>query len=157
LGYRPHPIGDVLSPKLWERNYQNGAFFRQNCLEGLTKEYQLDLLLGETLVPLVGDTYILRTVDYVQVKGKTKPLEAFTVMGEGASQTASMPVRLAGSEEGVRLYRNREFVSAARAFEQCLRKHPDDYLSAMYLKRCQVLIETPPNESWDGVFVMTKK
>jgi hypothetical protein len=27
----------------------------------------------------------------------------------------------------------------------------------MYLKRCRSLIENPPGDSWDGVFVMTKK
>lgn len=26
-GYAPHPIGDVLSPKLWESNYDRGRFF----------------------------------------------------------------------------------------------------------------------------------
>jgi adenylate cyclase len=38
-----------------------------------------------------------------------------------------------------------------------LRQQPDDYLNSMYLKRCQSLIENPPGDSWDGVFVMTKK
>ena len=126
-------------------------------LESLTKEYHLDLLLGGNLAPLVGDTYILRTVDFVAVKGKTKPVDVFTVMGDGAAQTVSMPVWLARYEDGVRLYRERKFSEAAVEFQECLRKQPDDYLSAMYLKRCQALIENPPDDSWDGVYVMTKK
>ncbi|MEY2466867.1 MAG: adenylate cyclase, partial [Verrucomicrobiota bacterium] len=126
-------------------------------LEGLTKEYHLDLLLGESVAPLVSDTYILRTVDSVQVKGKTKPVDVFTVIGDGAAQTVSMPLWLARYEEGVRLYRERKFAEGVHAFEECLRRQPTDYLSEMYLKRCQALIENPPPESWDGVFVMTKK
>jgi len=126
-------------------------------LEGLTKEYHLDLLLGEKMAAYVGDTYILRTVDYVQVKGKTKPVDVFTVMGDGAAQTVSMPVWLARYEDGVRRYRERKFAAAAVEFQECLRKQPDDYLSSMYLKRCQALIENPPDDSWNGVFVMTKK
>lgn len=126
-------------------------------LEGLTKEYHLNLLLGENMAPLVGDTYLLRTVDFVQVKGKTKPVDVFTVMGDGAGQTVSMPVWLARYEEGVRLYRQRKFYDAAAEFEECLRRQPDDYLSSMYLKRCGALIANAPDESWDGVFVMTKK
>lgn len=126
-------------------------------LEGLTKEYHLNLLLGENMASLVGDTYLLRTVDYVQVKGKTKPVDVFTVMGDGAGQTVSMPVWLARYEEGVRLYRQRKFYDAAAEFEECLRRQPDDYLSSMYLKRCGELIAYAPDESWDGVFVMTKK
>jgi adenylate cyclase len=126
-------------------------------LEGLTKEYHLDLLLGESVAPLVSDTYILRTVDSVQVKGKTKPVDVFTVIGDGAAQTVSTPLWLARYEEGVRLYRERKFAEGVHAFEECLRRQPTDYLSEMYLKRCQTLIENPPPESWDGVFVMTKK
>jgi adenylate cyclase len=93
----------------------------------------------------------------VQVKGKTKPVDVFTVMGEGAGQTFSLPVWLARYEEGVRLYRQREFTAAARLFEQSVAKQPEDYLSAMYLARCRTLLENPPGENWDGVFVMTKK
>ena len=126
-------------------------------LEGLTKEYHLNLLLGEKMAPYVGNTYILRTVDYVQVKGKTKPVDVFTVMGDGAAQTVSMPVWLARYEDGVKLYRERKFSEAAEEFQECLRKQPDDYLSSMYLKRCQALIDYPPDDSWNGVFVMTKK
>jgi adenylate cyclase len=126
-------------------------------LEGLTKEYHLDLLLGETVAPLVSGKYILRTVDYVQVKGKTKPVDVFTVVGERAAQTDSPPVWLARYEEGIRRYRKRAFAGAAAAFQESLRQQPDDYLSSMYLKRCQSLIENPPGDSWDGVFVMTKK
>ena len=30
--FRPHPIGDVLSPKGWERTYSNGAFFKDKIV-----------------------------------------------------------------------------------------------------------------------------
>jgi adenylate cyclase len=126
-------------------------------LEGLTKEFHLNLLLGENMAPLVGDTYILRTVSFVQVKGKTKPVDVFTVMGDGAAQTVSMPMWLARYEEGVRMYRQRNFSEAAAAFEESLRQKPDDYLSSMYLQDCKKMMANPPDESWDAVLVMTKK
>ncbi len=31
-GYKIHPIGDVLSPRVWEKNYANGAFFRDKIV-----------------------------------------------------------------------------------------------------------------------------
>jgi adenylate cyclase len=123
----------------------------------LTKEYHLNLLLGEKMAPYVGGTFLLRTVDFVQVKGKTKPVDVFTVVGDGAAQTVSMPVWLARYEDGVRLYREQKFSEAAAEFQECLCKQPDDYLSSLYLKRCQTLIENPPDDTWNGVFVMTKK
>jgi adenylate cyclase len=150
-------VGNLGSSEKMEMTVIGDPVNLASRLEGLTKEYHLDLLLGEQMAALVGDTYILRTVEYVQVKGKTKPVDVFTVMGDGAAQTVSLPVWLARYEDGVKLYRERKFSEAALEFQECLRKQPDDYLSSMYLKRCQALIENPPDESWNGVFVMTKK
>ena len=31
-GFRPHPVGDVLSPKLWATNYAGGKFFRDKIV-----------------------------------------------------------------------------------------------------------------------------
>jgi adenylate cyclase len=126
-------------------------------LESLTKEYHLDLLLGETVASLVRGHYLLRTVDYVRVKGKTKPVEVFAVVDEGTTPTGPPPDWLARYEDGIRLYRKRAFAEATAAFQESLRQQPGDYLNLMYLKRCQSLIENPPDESWDSVFVHSKK
>ena len=32
FGYKVHPIGDVLSPNIWEKNYASGAFFRDKIV-----------------------------------------------------------------------------------------------------------------------------
>jgi adenylate cyclase len=43
-GYRPHPIGEVLSPKFWEHNYENGKFFKDKIvLVGPTAEIFQDV------------------------------------------------------------------------------------------------------------------
>jgi adenylate cyclase len=126
-------------------------------LEGLTKKYHVDLLLGDGVARLVGGHYLLRTIASVQPKGKTRPAEVFTIFGDGAAQAESMPGWLARYEEGLLLYRQREFVRATVAFQECLRQQPGDFLSDMYLKRCQTFSESPPDDSWNGADVMTEK
>jgi len=125
-------------------------------LESLTKEYKLDLLLGESVAALVRDRFVLRTVDSVQVKGKTKPVHVFTVAAD--KQAAELaPSWLDSYERGIEWYRSRRFAEGVELFRQVLSVVPEDYLAQLYLKRCEELVAHPPPPEWDTVFVMKSK
>ena len=49
------------------------------------------------------------------------------------------------------------FQEAADKFAAALAIDPLDSPSKMYLERCKDLIADPPEEDWDGVFVMKHK
>ena len=50
-----------------------------------------------------------------------------------------------------------EFENALGLFNQALEVDPEDGPSKVYKERCEVYIEDPPPEDWDGVFVMKTK
>ena len=127
-------------------------------LESLTKEYHLDLLMGESVASRVNDTFRLRSVDMVQVKGKTRATEVMTAIGP-LTETLSGPREemLTDYEDGILLYRRQDFAAAAIQMEKCLRLDPDDQLASIYLARCQEMLEHAPAVGWDGVRKMTTK
>ena len=124
-------------------------------LEGATKPYHLDLLIGEFVEPFVREEFLVRTVDLLVVKGKTKPVAIFTVLGERTAEAA--PAWLARHEEAMRLYRSGDFIGAEKAWREVLAAVPGDGVSEVFLERCAELQLHPPEGEWEGVFEMKTK
>lgn len=122
-------------------------------LEGATKEYGVDLLVSDVVQQRVAPEFICRSVDLLRVKGKTKPVAVFTVLGP---REASPPPGLESYEEGMRHYREGSFDEALRLFQQAETEGMDDPLTAIFLNRSAQMLAHPP-ESWDGVYIMMKK
>jgi hypothetical protein len=60
-------------------------------------------------------------------------------------------------QEGRKLYNLRQFAHARDFFKQALAIKAGDGPSKKYLERCEIYIENPPPEDWDGVFIMKTK
>jgi len=124
-------------------------------LESATKQFHADILVGEAVEAVAREHFVFRRVDLLAVKGKTKPVEVFTVLSE-RSQPA--PAWLAGYHEAIRLYRGRQFAAAAAGFRNAGRESGgDDFLCAMFASRCEEYLRRPPPENWDGSHVLTQK
>jgi hypothetical protein len=59
--------------------------------------------------------------------------------------------------EGRKQYKLMRFSEAAEKFAAAVNIDPQDGPSRMYLERCNQYIQEPPDEDWDGVFVMKHK
>lgn len=59
--------------------------------------------------------------------------------------------------EGRKFYKLAQFEEARDAFGKALKVDPEDGPSKVYFARCKHLIENPPPDEWDGVFVMKTK
>src|SRR6185295_4551016 len=106
-----------------------------------------ELLLGEAMAPLVRDVFVLRSVGFIQVKGKSRPVEVFAVIEERRVDVAE-PEWLRHYEEGIRRYRRREFALASESFAESLRLLPGDFLSEEYLQRSRDYQANPPPPEW---------
>jgi adenylate cyclase len=127
-------------------------------LEALTRAYGVDILIGPTAGELVRDEFYLRSVARVQVKGTTKPLDVFTVIGpHGDAVDLQLVKWLETYEQAIEKFRERDFTQAKILFSRFLEFYPDDFLAKTYLKRTLEYEEQPPGEAWNAVEVFEKK
>jgi adenylate cyclase len=127
-------------------------------LEALTRTYAVDILVGVRASELIRDEFHLRSVALVRVKGKTKPVEIFTLIGTKTDRgNQELIGRLDLYEEGFRRFRERDFTQARILFSRFLEFYPEDALAKMYLERAKEYEAQPPDESWNAVEVFQKK
>jgi adenylate cyclase len=128
-------------------------------LENANKEYRTRIIIGENTHRTVKDKVIARELDLLVVAGKTEPIRVYELIGI-AGETAEPPrLRefLGLYDEGLRLYRRREWNAAIDRFNAALRVRPDDYPAEMYIARSETYRAAEPPAEWKGEFVMVKK
>lgn len=123
-------------------------------LEGLTKQYGVDLIIGEDTAAMVGDPNMVE-LDLVAVKGKSRAVRIFTIPPH-PTQTSKFMAR---HQALLAAYRHRDW-------EEALRLLDDDTLAAepqltsvydLFRHRIAELKLAPPPNDWDGVFVAHEK
>ena len=119
-------------------------------LEGLTKQYGVDIIVNDRTTWLVPD-FTFRELDLVRVKGKNEPVAIFEPIAASDEVGAEKAMLLAEYAVALAAYRRQNWDEAAKIFEN-LRDRADELLYSVYLDRISRFRREPVQADWDGVF-----
>ena len=126
-------------------------------LEGITKLYKVSVLISESTKDSLHDRYLLRELDWIRVKGKDEPIAIFEVVNAyDYGKIRTINDNLENFKEALEYYRKQEWEKGAAIFLQLV-YNAQDPVSALFLERCRYFQDNPPEEGWDGVWVMRTK
>lgn len=120
-------------------------------LEGVSKQYDCEIVLSENTYNLCSDKIWARKLDLIRIRNNYPPVEIYEFIG-GRDEAISEQKQkvLEHYNKGREHYLNREFAIALGQFVTVLGIDSNDRPSTLHLKRCQQCLKEPPSDDWDG-------
>ncbi|MBC7514550.1 MAG: adenylate/guanylate cyclase domain-containing protein [Herminiimonas sp.] len=119
-------------------------------LESKTKEYGVDIMVGET-TRAATPAIAYRELDCVQVKGKEMVVTVYEPLGAQSTLTPAVVASLAVWETTLSYYRRQEWAEAQAGLQQLTSDAANTQLLALYAQRIAAFQHTPPPPGWRGV------
>jgi len=125
--------------------------------EGLCKLYGAKIVLTQFTKELLRKKgYLLRELDIVKVKGKSKAVKVYECMGDTNNFWVNISKEsIEKYHEALKLYRKSDFKKALWLFEK-LYSGDKQKLYKLYVDRCKYFIKNPP-ANFEGVWTLNSK
>ncbi len=131
-------------------------------LESSAKQYGVYNFVGENIYEKTKREFVFRFLDFVKVKGKNIPVKVYELVNSKNDIDNKTLKLVQLFERGLDKYYKKKWEDALTLFQKSEEMEEkftsrNTNPSLIYIERCKIFIEDPPDKNWDGVWTMTSK